>query len=503
MMILKKLLLTVTLLGTSALCFGQDLVYGKYVGNGSSQSITGLGFAPDILIVKSRSTRNAHITTRTMANTHGNGSKILATSSNAISTAITSLDADGFTVGSHADVNTNNDTLYFIAFQNTEGAIGEGTYTGDGVGINRDITVGFQPDFLIVFTNVTGIVSRIKFNGITTLDFATGRYISSNDIIFIANGVRLIPFSSLSPSAMNANGVVHYYVAFKNVAGAITTGQYTGNSSFAPIKTSENVGFEPKFVLVRNDWGGSQRPVMRMGNNFGAESMEFNNVANTTSKITSLTTVANSFSIGTHAQVNSNSNTYSYIAFGNGVGLPISLVYFDAKPTNQSTVDVTWRTESEINNAFFTVERSANGNNFEEVARVSGAGNSSKSINYKTTDYSPLPGTSYYRLKQTDFDGTFTYSRIVAVQMQKQSSLTISPNPAGQDGIRIHLSESNESRLSIQITDALGKVVYINYLDKKDGEFTTRINTSWLSSGVYFITVSGGATLEAQKLIVE
>ena len=81
----------------------------------------------------------------------------------------------------------------------------------------------------------------------------------------------------------------------------------------------------------------------------------------------------------------------------------------------KSNVDITWATASEINNAYFDVERSADAESFTSIAKVAGAGNSEITINYKIIDNNPLAGVSYYRLKQVDVDSNFTYSDVVSV----------------------------------------------------------------------------------------
>ena len=104
---------------------------------------------------------------------------------------------------------------------------------------------------------------------------------------------------------------------------------------------------------------------------------------------------------------------YSFSEFtsiGNGTPLPISLLDFNVRPVlNQ--VEITWTTASETNNDFFTVERSQDGREFIPIGVVDGAGNSNTILNYKLMDADPYVGISYYRLKQTDFDGKFEYIR--------------------------------------------------------------------------------------------
>ncbi len=96
--------------------------------------------------------------------------------------------------------------------------------------------------------------------------------------------------------------------------------------------------------------------------------------------------------------------------------LPIELLWFDAKG-DKAMVHCSWATASEWNNAFFTVERSADGFHFEPVGQVESQGDGATLRHYRFTDEAPLPGTSFYRLRQTDHDGTFVHSAVVAVEM--------------------------------------------------------------------------------------
>ena len=104
--------------------------------------------------------------------------------------------------------------------------------------------------------------------------------------------------------------------------------------------------------------------------------------------------------------------------------LPIELATFTTTPLD-NLVEIRWTTLSEINNAYFTVERSVNGLNWEEVKIVNSYGNSTTTQHYQTKDESPLDGLTYYRLKQTDFDGSYSYSGIVVVDREKTSRTII------------------------------------------------------------------------------
>ncbi len=146
--------------------------------------------------------------------------------------------------------------------------------------------------------------------------------------------------------------------------------------------------------------------------------------------------------------------------------LPIKLVQFDAKVAG-SGVGVTWTTAEEKNNDFFSIERSEDGQNFEKIEEIDGAGNSSQILRYKTMDNQPLTGISYYRLKQTDFDGKFSYSPLRAVN-RGTASITddpamevrfFGPNPfTDQFNVEYNLTQAGET--SIMIFNMNGQVVF-------------------------------------------
>ncbi|MEW6470506.1 MAG: T9SS type A sorting domain-containing protein [Bacteroidota bacterium] len=136
--------------------------------------------------------------------------------------------------------------------------------------------------------------------------------------------------------------------------------------------------------------------------------------------------------------------------------LPISLLNFSVKPLSHSVV-ITWETVSEINNDYFTVERSSNGAHFEELETVTGAGNSTTVKNYELIDEQPIVGTSYYRLKQTDYDGKISYSHIVSANIQLPVfSVSIHPNPTcGKFTI-----SATDKMSAVRIYNSLGMLIY-------------------------------------------
>jgi len=139
-------------------------------------------------------------------------------------------------------------------------------------------------------------------------------------------------------------------------------------------------------------------------------------------------------------------STYSLYSLGttNNVDnpLPIELLSFDAKKGDGFYVDLSWITASEQNNDYFTVEHSQFGKDWYEVGIVKGAGNSNSILKYKLRDNKPFEGLSYYRLKQTDFDGSFTYSDIRVVNFTSESpEILVYPNPSNG---RYHVKAQKE-----------------------------------------------------------
>lgn len=153
---------------------------------------------------------------------------------------------------------------------------------------------------------------------------------------------------------------------------------------------------------------------------------------------------------------------------GSGAALPIELIYFTAE-LNDQVVDLNWATAVEINNEYFTIERSANGVDFKELLQIDGAGTTNQTHYYQAQDMEPLNGTSYYRLKQTDTDGGFEYSDIVVIDNNAAADidLTIYPNPATGRYLNIDLgtatsfiTHDNELEpTTITVVDVLGKQV--------------------------------------------
>lgn len=185
--------------------------------------------------------------------------------------------------------------------------------------------------------------------------------------------------------------------------------------------------------------------------------------------------------------------------------LPIVLSYFDAKPVG-SKVEVTWLTASEINNDYFTIERSLNGFDFDPIGFVKGAGNSNQLLSYTFEDPHPLPGLSYYRLRQTDYDGKEEIFRMKAVQFYKYGGLfTIFTNSAGNEILIKTSQEFNyKGIIKVELKDVTGRSILEKQVKTNPGNnFYIVENQSNISKGVYLLQVSYDGKFYSDKICIE
>jgi hypothetical protein len=172
------------------------------------------------------------------------------------------------------------------------------------------------------------------------------------------------------------------------------------------------------------------------------------------------------------------------------ITLPIELASFDAHLKNDQ-VKIDWSTSSEINNKEFAIERSRDGVNFETLQTHKGAGNSNVSIKYSTIDERPFVGMNYYRLRQTDYNGRTTVSKIVSVNYERTDVWinNVRPNPASNE-VGFSLYSPSRAVANIQIIDITGRVILSKQEAVLEGsqDFVTAIND--LESGAYYLKVS-------------
>ena len=167
-------------------------------------------------------------------------------------------------------------------------------------------------------------------------------------------------------------------------------------------------------------------------------------------------------------------------------GLPIELLSFSVMSKKEGYISIKWQTLTETNNDFFTVERSANAEDWESIIEVKGAGNSEEILRYETFDKNPLLGTSYYRLKQTDFNGDYAYFNILDIEVNRQyfQQTKVFPNPT--QGL-LTLEGNEEDINAYQFFDVQGKEMngLIKVVDQGNGFI--QLDISEFLSGIYIL----------------
>ncbi len=170
--------------------------------------------------------------------------------------------------------------------------------------------------------------------------------------------------------------------------------------------------------------------------------------------------------------------------------LPIVLLSFEGRAQNNK-VELKWITAAEINNDYFTIERSTDGYWFEEITHIQGAGTTSQSKTYSYNDTDPVAGVAYYRLKQTDFNGAYEYAEIITVKTSLSSQADdyrVFPNPSQGN---FNIMSNRDKATEIRIFDMQGRQMFTGNLEANG---ISRFELPQLQQGIYTIVFYGYET---------
>ena len=195
----------------------------------------------------------------------------------------------------------------------------------------------------------------------------------------------------------------------------------------------------------------------------------------------------------------------NFIPFSTSI--PVELTSFTASVVDGNVV-LNWITATELNNSGFEVERcslSAERQAWEKIGFVNGNGTSTETHTYSFTDQNPVPGKSYYKLKQIDFDGSFEYSNIVEVDLTLPIVFSLEqnyPNPFNP-ATSIQYTISSKQNVQLLVYNVLGKeIATLVNEEKPAGNYKVNFDASKLSSGVYFYQLQAGSFVETKKMIL-
>ncbi len=251
-------------------------------------------------------------------------------------------------------------------------------------------------------------------------------------------------------------------VAAPNVGGTITGGN-------TPIFVGQSTG-----AMTLTNYTGSTFQWTRDGNPVGSNSPNFSGeTLSTPGNYTYQVTVTN----GICAASTSSTVTIVVQAI-----LPVELTYFEASEMGENVL-LQWQTASELNNEAFIIERSADGLSFEPIATVEGKGTTTETSDYHFTDLRPLPGTSYYRLKQVDFNGKYEYSELVSVRRPQTMDVIAYPIPV-KDVLNLTLPTRATGTVDIHLFSIQGQLVISKKMEASE---LFKLDLTMLETGHYLL----------------
>ena len=305
---------------------------------------------------------------------------------------------------------------------------------------------------------------------------------------------RYAPVSISAPSSGSSFVVEYYPTPYSDTKNTDGTVGGVSKTEYWDIKRTSGTG-TTNITLAWNDakWSGITKTASLKVAHYNTTTKKWESVGqksvsatSTAGTITSTTVSSFSpFTFGTEGTLNP---------------LPVSLASYNvAKEGN--TVKMSWTTATEINNDYFTVERSSNGQEFTALERVKGHGNSNALLSYEYTDIHPLPGTSYYRLKQTDFNGKFEIFNTKPVNLGIANIESLSPNPFS-DHFVVNYTLDEDADISIQLYNMQGVMVADDRQRGTKGANTYRYEGgNALKPGNYILHLTAGGQQVTAKLV--
>jgi len=397
--------------------------------------------------------------------------------------------------GSQTITYTSDETFYDVVLNKTSGSLILGT--------NTNVTIGN----LLTLTN--GIITP------TTLEmviFITGSSASSNSTSYIAGRVQKTGATDfIFPIG---KGGKYARLAISSISASSTfQGEYY-NAAYAntsAVGTLNNVSVKEYWDLNRVAGGNCNATLYWEDGNFsGIQDISGTDLVVThwNSGLSVWEDKGGSYTgLAAAGTVTSGLLTsFSPFGFGSVAGdntLPIELLSFNAI-LEDGAVALDWTTATEINNDYFTVQRAIDQAYFDDILELQGAGNSLVTKKYYAFDTEPLNGISYYRLKQTDYDGKTSYSSIETVtRASKNQNYLLFPNPVENRQFSIAIQSETHQSVLLVLYNTLGKQVYSKAFVQKVGNSLIAVNLSKeLAPGIYFVIGTSDKELFKKRILI-
>lgn len=387
--------------------------------------------------------------------------------------------------------------------------------------------------YLVISNNSYLVVDNNNSNAITTVG-AGGNIISENEFnrlkwkIGNSTGSYTVPFTS---SLNNKIPLVTTITGAGIGTGSIIFSTYNGgswdNNSYKPsdvlnmqavsggtnnsayvldrfwIIDAQNYTTKPSSTILFNyqdaEWSAGGNTIVEADLFVQRYNSSSNTWGDWFGTFSSTNTISNTVSSG---NINPNDFYRSWTLVDQQSPLPIELLFFNVTCDTDNKRNFNWATASESNNDFFTIEASKDAINWTEITKIDGAGNSSIALNYHHK-FEIENANEYFRLKQTDFNGTCKYSKIEhnsCAKTNQEPSFFVFPNPA-KGNLNLALSNFDIEPVQITITNALGqKIINETITNPKENSF---MSLYIKSTGLYYLTISNSSFLKTNKIIIE
>jgi len=191
-----------------------------------------------------------------------------------------------------------------------------------------------------------------------------------------------------------------------------------------------------------------------------------------------------------------------YVAGTVSAVIPVEWLSFNAE-TNNAFVQLDWATASEINSDYFEIQRSADAQRWNLVGKVAAQGFSNSETDYQYTDQTPYSGVNYYRLKQYDTNGLFSYSDIKKVNLDDaRSAMNVYPNPVSGNKMSLSLDQEIAVGSAINVYDRIGQVVK-QYEVLDSGKNLIELDLQTLNNGIYYIELVNASMKVSKTFVIE
>lgn len=399
---------------------------------------------------------------------------------------------------------------------------------------NAAINIENGAIFIIDQSNASGIVRTGSANGVIISENETDRlaWVISN-----GTGTYNIPFGK---DLSKQIPLIYTVTTAGSASGTLIASTYSSSwdnipmpSIYAPAVTTMTMEYPPsdlsayvvdRFYILRDNGTWTSKPASNLSLSY--DNIEYTAASNTITESNLLAQYWNtnqwspgwnsgSSPLGTNDAANNrvfninseaNGNLYSWILVDRTMPLPVSLIDFHITCNDGEQVEISWATESEINNDKFIIEKSSDAILWEFLTSISGAGNSNSSLIYTYFENELPSSTQYYRLSQQDFNGLITILSIQEINCSsfnnnQEYSFNVYSDLENQ--IYISFSSKEEQDIICEVYGFRGRLLQTNRFFSETGDNTFKLIFSPLSNATYFIRLSGQGINYSKKIFLQ